>query len=240
MQAARGALQFLVLDELHTYRGRQGADVSLLVRRVRDVCENERLQCVGTSATLAGGGTFAEQQTQIAKVGSRIFGAPVRPERVIGETLRRVTDARSLDDPSFLSVLRQQPTDPNQRPLEDHEAFCADSLSIWIESVFGLAAEPGSGRLCRATPIGIAGPDGAARKLAETTSVPEEACQRAIQDTLLAGYLVHHPETGFPVFAFRLHQFISRGDTVYTSLEEPAARYVTTQGQQYVPDDRFV
>ena len=27
-------LQFLVLDELHTYRGRQGADVALLVRRV--------------------------------------------------------------------------------------------------------------------------------------------------------------------------------------------------------------
>jgi hypothetical protein len=28
-------LQFLVLDELHTYRGRQGADVAMLVRRVR-------------------------------------------------------------------------------------------------------------------------------------------------------------------------------------------------------------
>src|SRR5262249_38299748 len=28
-------LRFLVLDELHTYRGRQGADVALLVRRVR-------------------------------------------------------------------------------------------------------------------------------------------------------------------------------------------------------------
>jgi ATP-dependent helicase YprA (DUF1998 family) len=32
-------LEFLVLDELHTYRGRQGADVALLVRRLR-----ERLQ----------------------------------------------------------------------------------------------------------------------------------------------------------------------------------------------------
>ena len=29
-------LQFLVLDELHTYWGRQGADVAVLVRRVRD------------------------------------------------------------------------------------------------------------------------------------------------------------------------------------------------------------
>jgi len=29
-------LHFLVLEELHTYRGRQGADVALLVRRVRE------------------------------------------------------------------------------------------------------------------------------------------------------------------------------------------------------------
>src|SRR6266516_5021292 len=29
-------LQFLALDELHTYRGRQGSDVALLARRVRD------------------------------------------------------------------------------------------------------------------------------------------------------------------------------------------------------------
>jgi ATP-dependent helicase YprA (DUF1998 family) len=29
-------LDFIVLDELHTYRGRRGADVAMLVRRVRD------------------------------------------------------------------------------------------------------------------------------------------------------------------------------------------------------------
>ena len=45
-------LEFLVLDELHTYRGRQGADVALLVRRVREAL-NEKLLCIGTSATMA-------------------------------------------------------------------------------------------------------------------------------------------------------------------------------------------
>jgi ATP-dependent helicase YprA (DUF1998 family) len=34
IEAARG-LQFLVMDELHTYRGRQGADVALLIRRAK-------------------------------------------------------------------------------------------------------------------------------------------------------------------------------------------------------------
>jgi len=37
VKAAQG-LWFLILDELHTYRGRQGADVALLVRRLRDAC----------------------------------------------------------------------------------------------------------------------------------------------------------------------------------------------------------
>ena len=35
IENARG-LEFLVLDELHTYRGRQGADVAMLVRRVKE------------------------------------------------------------------------------------------------------------------------------------------------------------------------------------------------------------
>jgi len=45
-------LKFLVLDELHTYRGRQGADVALLVRRVREALA-DKLVCIGTSATMA-------------------------------------------------------------------------------------------------------------------------------------------------------------------------------------------
>ncbi|HMS73431.1 MAG TPA: DEAD/DEAH box helicase, partial [Baekduia sp.] len=61
IDAAEG-LAFLTLDELHTYRGRQGADVALLVRRVRDACRAPNLRVVGTSATMAGPGTPAEQR----------------------------------------------------------------------------------------------------------------------------------------------------------------------------------
>ena len=56
---ARPSLHFLVLDELHTYRGRQGADVAMLVRRLRGAVGTAVLQCIGTSATLAGPGTKA-------------------------------------------------------------------------------------------------------------------------------------------------------------------------------------
>lgn len=61
-------LRFLVLDELHTYRGRQGADVAMLVRRLREACEAHELLHVGTSATLAGGVSWAEQQAEVAEL----------------------------------------------------------------------------------------------------------------------------------------------------------------------------
>ncbi len=61
-------LEFLVLDELHTYRGRQGADVALLVRRVREQLAPDKLQCVGTSATMASGGNTQDRNQLVAEV----------------------------------------------------------------------------------------------------------------------------------------------------------------------------
>ena len=61
----------------------------------------------------------------------------------------------------------------------------------------------------------------------------------ALQEDLLGGYRCEpNSDTGFPPFAFRLHQFISRGDTVYASLEPESDRHITLQGQQFVPGDR--
>ena len=57
MRAAQG-LRFLVFDELHTYRGRQGADVALLIRRCRLAFGGHDIICIGTSATMASGGTY--------------------------------------------------------------------------------------------------------------------------------------------------------------------------------------
>jgi ATP-dependent helicase YprA (DUF1998 family) len=80
-------LEFLVLDELHTYRGRQGADVAMLARRVRDrLCSNNQPVCIGTSATMASEGSEADRAAQVASVASRLVRAkdlfpPVRSVR---------------------------------------------------------------------------------------------------------------------------------------------------------------
>ena len=76
-------LKFLVFDELHTYRGRQGADVSMLIRRCRDAFGSADMLCVGTSATMATEGTSVEQTQLVAEVASRIFGQTIRTDDVI-------------------------------------------------------------------------------------------------------------------------------------------------------------
>ena len=230
VRAAQG-LQFLVLDELHTYRGRQGADVALLIRRIRDACAAERLQCIGTSATLASGGTFEDQQQQVASVATRLFGSTVKPERIIGETLRRVTTERrwsggEVGDLADAVHREKSPTGFNE--------LVKDPLASWLESTFGLRTDE-TGRLVRATPITIGGDDGAARRLAELVDIDDTTAANAIRRTLLAGCQVTDPGNRRPVFAFRLHQFVTRGDTVYASLQAADDRHATMQAQTYDP-----
>jgi ATP-dependent helicase YprA (DUF1998 family) len=236
--AAKG-LRFLVLDELHTYRGRQGADVAMLVRRVRDSLDAGRMQCVGTSATLAGSGSPREQREEVARVASQVFGAWVDPAHVIGETLARVTNESDAKSSTYVEALRERINDPQSQPPTGFEAFCADPLSSWIESAFGLMRDPTTGGLIRAKPRSIRGEDGAARELSALTQSSEQACEAALERWLLGGYqAAPNPVTMGPTFAFRLHQFISRGDTVYASLEPEQKRVVTVRGQQFVPGDR--
>jgi ATP-dependent helicase YprA (DUF1998 family)/very-short-patch-repair endonuclease len=235
---AGSGLRFLVLDELHTYRGRQGADVALLLRRTREAFQATDLQCVGTSATLAAAGTLDEQREQVASVASRVFGATVEPHHVIGETLRRQTLERDFSSPEAREALSQRVRTEAAPRSASYDAYVADPLGSWIESTFGIRKESASGRWLRARPRSLTGESGAARDLSELAGVPEDTCTKLIEDTLLAGYSVLQPKTDLPTFAFRLHQFLSRGDTVHASLESEDDRRLTLRWQQFVPGNQ--
>ena len=230
-------LRFLVLDELHTYRGRQGADVAMLVRRTKEALGTRQIQYVGTSATLAGPGTYEEQRAEVARIATLIFGSAIQPQHVIGETICRATAPLDPTDSAARTVLRKS-IERRGPPGSDYGSFINDPLSSWIETTFGIHSEPGSGRLIRATPRTISGEEGAAQALSHIAGLPEQHCRQAIELTLLKGYEIRNPSTGFPAFAFRLHQFISRGDTVYASLETEGGRHITLEGQQFVPGTR--
>ena len=80
-----GVLQFLVLDEIHTYTGKKGADVAYLIRRLKQHTGTiGKLRCIGTSATVQSGeGEDAEQA--IATFAQNLFGEPFSRDAVIGE-----------------------------------------------------------------------------------------------------------------------------------------------------------
>jgi very-short-patch-repair endonuclease len=234
---AASDLRYLVFDELHTYRGRQGADVSLLIRRVRSATGSSRLRYIGTSATLAASGTLEEQRRQVADVATTIFGATVDPSGVIGETLRRATHQPRTDDPDWQARLRSR-TDGNVSEPATATEFRNDPLAAWVEATLGLTeAEGEAGRLVRAKPRPIAGDFGAAQQLGDLTGIDLDRCDAAIRGVLELGQRLTDDATGFPLFAFRLHQFFSRGDAVYASIAAAADRFVTTQAQQLDPTD---
>ena len=222
VQQATRELRFLVMDELHVYRGRQGADVAMLMRRVRQRAGRADLQVVGTSATLVTEGDLEARRRRIAEVGAQLFGMPV--PNVVDETLKRVAAVQTPQNQEELrAAIRATPPEPTL------EAVTCHPLAAWVEETFGLQME--DGRLVRRTPVAFS--EGL-KILVEKTGLDENLCLERLKAVLDAGNAAQLP-SGEPVFAFRLHQFMASGSSVYTTLETPEERYLTTAGHYVVP-----
>ncbi len=225
-------IQFLVLDELHTYTGRQGADVAMLVRRLRQRCGNPDLRCIGTSATMvAGEVTRAEQRQKVAEVAAKLFGVDFDARYVIDESLKPATDFSVRPAPADLRAVVQGgiPADVA------YPAFVRNPLAVWVEQVFGIEPDE-TGFLRRRKPIALQ--EGAAL-LAEQTGLPYSQCMDALQHILQLGNRVRDKD-GTPVFAFKLHQFISQGEAVYATLEDREQRHITLEGKNYAGEGRML
>jgi len=77
-------LRYLVVDELHTFDGAQGADLACLIRRIKERVRTPpgHLCCVGTSATLGEGG-----QADLPAYAQQVFAEPFDQDSIIGESL---------------------------------------------------------------------------------------------------------------------------------------------------------
>jgi very-short-patch-repair endonuclease len=223
--ATTSNLEFLVLDELHTYRGRQGADVAMLMRRLRERSGNKKILNIGTSATVASGGKRDDRRLAAAGVATKLFGTVIPTENVIDESLRRAIHASVPSTGADLRAVVEAPLPPT-----DLKSFIESPLAAWTENVFGLDEE--DGRLVRRKPIKFR--EGVA-KLAEESGANESLCAEKLQHLLALGNGLKN-EMGEPVFAFRLHQFLAAGGTLYATLESEK-RYFTLEGQHYAPGD---
>lgn len=220
-------LKFLVLDELHTYRGRQGADVALLVRRLRDRLCADSLVCIGTSATMSSAGSQAERNKTVAEVASKLFGARITQHDVIGETLERVTDP-SRDVASIRHLLSQE-MESSDFTWPDFIAFQKSALAIWVELTLGI--ELGDEAPRRAKPITL---HEASERLASDAGCTHAQARSTLQRFLVAANEVRTPQ-GRPPFAFKLHQFISGPGKVHATLEGSDGRHITLDAQRFAP-----
>ncbi|MER8691909.1 DEAD/DEAH box helicase [Mesorhizobium opportunistum] len=227
------ALDFIVLDELHTYRGRQGADVAMLVRRVRDrLCPDKEPVCIGTSATMASEGSETKRAEVVAAVATRLFGTSVSPDAVIDETLERATD-QSIKTDALKALLAVVVNKGIVGDLDD-TALWKHPLAVWIELEIGLLDKQ---TLSRRPPTTISG---AARKLAEFTGCAEKTCRTQIEAmlTLMSRSEKDRGGSGDRAFlAFKLHRFFSGAGGVYATLRTDDRR-VTLDGQRFDPEDK--
>ncbi|RWE12784.1 MAG: DEAD/DEAH box helicase [Mesorhizobium sp.] len=230
VENAKG-LEFIVLDELHTYRGRQGADVAILVRRLRDRCAPDKAPiCIGTSATMASEGSDEARAQVVSDVASRLFGASVGPDAVIDESLRRATDdtlALETVTPQLRAVLE------NDLPDELRDAELArHPLAVWVELALGL--DDGL-VLKRRKPI----PFGEASEMLSLASgAAPERCREGLERFLTRVSVPERDRGGsgeHSFLAFKLHRFISGAGDVFTTLR-PRPRRVLLDGQLEDPE----
>jgi superfamily II DNA/RNA helicase len=229
-------LRFLVLDELHTYRGRQGADVALLVRRVRERLSPEQLQCIGTSATMASEGSLEDKSRVVARAASKLFSVSIPDSNIIVETLERITDPSASSD-SVTSALGAA-IDAGIPPTITNAELSKHPLAIWVETRLGVSFSEVDQRWVRARPMTVTE---AVSSLAAESGRSQTACTAALRDLLMISSVAEkdraHDEhlSARSFFAFKLHQFISGAGHAFSTLEPEGRRTITVDGQQFLP-----
>lgn len=216
-----GGLRFLVFDELHTYRGRQGADVAMLIRRLKERAAGPELIHVGTSATMVANrhATPTERKQAVAEFARLVFGHPISPDHVVEESLVMFTEG-GMPSPAELANALNQP------PPESIDDFRRHPLARWAEAEFGVEPENGGG-LKRRVPKTLAA---AAAELAIASGLAADVCRARLEAMLERGGELTRDDGG-RAFAFKLHQFIGQGRALFATLEASAQREFSMEGQ---------
>lgn len=209
--------KYLVFDELHTYRGRQGSDVSILIRRIKSAASNH-IACIGTSATMVSGDatTLLEQKKKVAEVASTIFGTDIQSDQVVNEYLVRSIGQGHSPSKDDLSRAIQNGISISSS-ADDFEKH---PTANWIEEQ--IALELKEGVLVRRKPVELSK---IAEQLTEFTGIIKEDSLNHL--TLLlewANVLNTNPAKQKNFLPYRIHQFIAQTGSVYTTLGDQKSR----------------
>jgi DEAD/DEAH box helicase domain-containing protein len=125
-------LQFLVLDELHTYDGAQGTDVANLIRRLKLKLEIQKGQlcAVGTSATMGSGEDSTILLTEYAE---KVFGETFDKDAIIIENRMVVNDFFELPESELEKYIPRQIglLESRLRENETYPNYIARQKRLW-------------------------------------------------------------------------------------------------------------
>ncbi|KAA3606603.1 MAG: DUF1998 domain-containing protein [Calditrichaeota bacterium] len=218
-------LEFLVFDELHTYRGRQGADVAMLIRRIKAHC-SQKICCIGTSATMLSdkNATFIDQQNKVAKVGSKMFGGKIYSNQIIFEKLTPSLVFRNINKESIKAQIKN--TFQNTKTSADFEQ---NSLAVWLENEIAIEAKEGN--YVRKKPITLTQ---IIKKLESYSGESYENCENELIKLLKWANSLKGGKSYLP---FKIHQFIAQTGSVYVTLDSPQKRKITLEAGVFIKDE---
>ena len=218
-------LHFLIFDELHTYRGMQGSDVSFLIRRIKSLA-SETVLCFGTSATMVADETmtYTQQREKVAEIASCIFGSNYTKEQVVDETLALSLDE---DEPS-VGVLRQCISQPVPDTTDPGTAKKYPT-AIWIEQNIALEYSRKENKYFRGKPMSI---EEMADRLSAKTGIDKSVCQRHVIDVLEWCNRINL-NNHVNVLPYKIHQFIRQTGNVYVTLGDQNSRLMTVEEKMY-------
>lgn len=246
-------LKFLVFDELHTYRGMQGSDVALLIRRIKSLA-SKKVLCFGTSATMVSGKFISAKQRKekVAQVASCIFGSTFSAEQIIEETL----DTSMIgSDPTcdelkqciFDDTLRNYASkDSSNIVLSKEECLKQENIlrhypsAIWLEHNIALKFDDSLSQYTRGEPISL---EGIALELCRSAQLDHnkqtdiEACLNHVRNLLLwcndiNQLLISYGERK-SVLPYKIHQFIRQTGTMYATIGPVNVRHLTIEDHLY-------
>ena len=225
-------LRHLVFDELHTYRGRQGADVAMLIRRIRSECE-QSVSCIGTSATMVSVGSAQSQREEVARVATTVFGRSFKPDQIVDETLAQSlgnAETQPSEHELRAAITSRIDADAGETELRNHP------VAVWLEN--RIALEERDGRLTRRMPMGLTD---VVRAMSEDSGTPEDRCRPALEATLqwvsAVNQRIQEGGSRYTLLPFKLHQFIAQTGSVYTTLDQGEERFITLEPGIYKHDD---
>jgi superfamily II DNA/RNA helicase len=230
------SIQYLVFDELHTYRGRQGSDVSILIRRIKAYAKNN-ITCIGTSATMISSetATLSEQKKEVAKIGSLIFGSNITEHQIINESLIKSIGENIQINPEGVASSVNSKIDFSS----SFDKFEQHQTANWLEE--NIALENKEGILVRRKPLTI---HEISSQLSDYCKVSVEQCEVHILDLLeWANQLNSHTEKDQSknYLPYRIHQFIAQTGSVYTTLGNQEDRQLFMDAGLYAENkDTFI